>query len=222
MSTVYITKDLSNKIASKINQMRNQELETEVPTYNKPVIAEDSQLLMQLTWGDHLHVFPQLPKTWIKSSCAQDIEVFVDEGGELKTSYRITIAGLTDYYERPCTDRRWSGPRPTCTQAWLQTKLHMQGAQAILDQLAVSELCAAINSKWEQVNKDIDLFLDRCKSLNEALRLWPALKLYIPADFIARVEHKAERQIREIPATDAIDFEGLTAAAIAAKLLGGV
>jgi hypothetical protein len=221
MATVYITKELSNQIKRRIEKMRDHEVESDIPKHDKSVELDASELLMQASWGDHLHVLPQLPKDWLKKSMSQEINVITtgEDGQEQK--YCVTVGRLTNYYEIP-TAERWGAPRPQCTKAWLESKLHLVGAQEMLERLSDKEVRTTIFSKWDKVNADIQLFLNKCKSLNEALRLWPALKMYVPEEYIDRVNHKVERRQRETDIIETVDIGGLTAAAIAAKLSGAV
>jgi len=223
MATVYITRELINRIGSRISKMRDQEIQIEVPDHEKRIHLDATELLMQMAWGDYKHVFPQLPKEWLKHSKSQDLYVHADMGedGEYTNKYSFTIEGMTAYYEIPTSDR-WSAPRPTCSKEWLEARIHLAGAQEILDQLAQKEIRNTIHMKWEKVSADIRAFLDKCKSLNEALRLWPALKMYVPEEYIERVEFKVERRKRETEIIETVDLEGLTATAIAAKLSGVV
>lgn len=222
MATVYITQELTKKVKNRICHMRDREIELEVPDNEKNITVDASELLMQMAWGDYKHVFPQLPKEWLKHNKTQDVNVLTaeDENGNSE-KYHFNIVGLQNYYEPPTADR-WGGPRPTCTKAWLETKLHLTGAQDMMDQLAQKEIRTTIHTKWEKVNVDIQAFLNKCKSLNEALRLWPALKMYVPEEYIERVETKVERRKRETDIIETVDLEELTATAIAAKLSGVV
>lgn len=222
MATVYLTQELQNKIHNRIVKMRDQEVHIEVPDNDKAIVVDATELLMQMAWGDYKNVFPQLPKDWLKHSKTQDFNVITEvdvEGRE--TKYCVSIAGLTNYYEIPTSDR-WSAPRPTCTKQWLESNLHLVGTQDILDQLEQKEIRTAIQDKWNKIDSDIKSFLNKCKSLNEALRLWPALKMYVPQEYIDRVNHKVERRQRETEILESVDIGELTAAAIAAKLSGVV
>lgn len=222
MATVYITKELEKRIHNRICKMRDQEVQIEVPDNEKSLTLDASELLMQMAWGDYKHVFPQLPREWLAHNKNQDFNVIahVDEAGN-ETKYCVSLVGLTEYYEPP-TPHRWGAPRPSCTKEWLQTKLHLNGTQYILDQIAQKEIRTTITEKWDKVANDISTYLSKCKSLNEALRLWPALKMYVPEEYIDRVNHKVERRQRETEITMTVDLEELTATAIAAKLSGVV
>jgi hypothetical protein len=222
MATVYITKELETKVKNRIHKMRDREVELEVPDHEKHITTDASELLMQMAWGDYKHVFPQLPKEWLVHNKTQDVNVLTEEDDNGNAEkYHFNFVGLQHYYAPPTADR-WGGPRPTCTKAWLETKLHLTGAQDMMDQLAQKEIRTTIFDKWNKTNNDIQAFLGKCKSLNEALRLWPALKIYVPEEYIQRVEYKVERRKRETEIIESVDIGELTAAAIAAKLSGVV
>lgn len=223
MATVYITKELEKQIERRIYRMRDREIELEVPNNEKTINVDASELLMQMAWRDHLHVFPQLPKDWLKKSAGQSFYVNFDMGedGKYASRFAFDMGGLSNYYETP-TAERWGAPRPECTKEWLESRLHLKGAQEILTQLTEKETRKTIHEKWEKVNNDIRVFLGKCKSLNEALRLWPSLQLYVPEEYIQRVNHKVERRKRETEIIETVDIEELTATAIAAKLAGAL
>jgi hypothetical protein len=76
----------------------------------------------------------------------------------------------------------------------------------------------AINARWEKIKVDIDEFLQKCKSLNEAVKLFPGVRMYIHYDDRERLDRKLERPAQRAKIVESYDTEGLTAAAIAAKL----
>jgi hypothetical protein len=78
---------------------------------------------------------------------------------------------------------------------------------------------AEIQNKWEGVKTQIREFLDKCRTLNEAVKLYPGLRMYVPKEYLDRVDKKVERA-EKVAKLHGIDTEGLTAAAIAAKLAG--
>lgn len=51
----------------------------------------------------------------------------------------------------------------------------------------------AISSRWEKVKFDVLDFVQHSKSLNEALKLWPQLEVYIPESYLQKVEAKVSK-----------------------------
>lgn len=221
MATVYITQQLTKDIHRVVSRMKDNEVETTVPDVGKSMSANAVELLNRLSWGDHYHLMSQLPKDWLRQPGAVDINVIVgtDEDGNVDKS-TISFSNLNGYIERPCNDR-WGAPRPECTKEWLEQHIHFHGASEAMAKLADIKTRDEIHARWEKTYGDISSFLSKCKSLNEGLKVWPGLALYIPPAYMERINTKIERKARVEQLIANVDLEELTAAAIAAKL-GGV
>jgi hypothetical protein len=79
----------------------------------------------------------------------------------------------------------------------------------------------AAESRWSEVRVSVRDFLDKCKSLNHAMKLWPGIALYIPQEYIEKANEKAERKAQTSEALDTlkrIDTDAIEAAAIIARL----
>jgi sugar-specific transcriptional regulator TrmB len=93
------------------------------------------------------------------------------------------------------------------------------------DFLKWSKEMSAIEARWLKVRKQIVNFLKSCKSLNEALKLWPDVRIYIPDEFIKRVERKVEREVSISKAASAlanVDTDAAISAAMTARLMGSM
>lgn len=219
MATVYITQQLSSEVSSVIKRMREAEIITNNAEVGKPIELDTSEFLTKAMWGSHLHLKDQMPEEWlsINSGPTLNVHVPIDEAGN-KVVHAITFRNQK-VTNRPNNDR-WSEPKIACKKAYLEANAHMSGVQNVLNYLDRVELNAEIKARWAKVEGDIMAFLGKCKSLNEALKLWPGVKMYIPKDYIERVERKVERKVREKEILDDTPVDTLTAAAIAARLSG--
>lgn len=77
------------------------------------------------------------------------------------------------------------------------------------------------NAKWKAIQTQVRQYLEASKSLNEALKLWPALALYISDNYINRVNENASRSKTVSKAADilaSIKTDEITAAAVSIKL----
>lgn len=220
MATVYITQELTKNIHRVIHRMRDNEVESSAPDCDRSITVNAAEMLNRLAWGDHYHLMSQLPKDWLRQPSGADINVITDttEDGE-QTKFAVSFSGLTGYYERPTADR-WGAPRPECTQAWLEQHMQFTGAFEAMEKLKVLKNRKEIHEKWDKTFGDISTFLSKCKSLNEGLKVWPGLQLYIPSQYMDRINTKVERKARAEQLVADVDLEELTAAAIAAKLSG--
>jgi hypothetical protein len=219
MATVYITQELSSQVSSVIKRMREAEIVTNNAEIGKPIELDTSGFLTKAMWGNHLHLKDQIPSDWlsISNSPTLNVHVPVDEAGN-KIVHSINFRNQT-VTNRPNNDR-WNEPKISCKKAYLEANVDMAGVQNVLNYLDRVELNAEIKARWAKVEGDIMAFLGKCKSLNEALKLWPGVKMYIPREYIERVERKVERKVREKEILDDTPVDTLTAAAIAARLSG--
>ena len=91
----------------------------------------------------------------------------------------------------------------------------------VFDQLAVRR---EIDNRWEAVAEQVVKFLESCKSLNEAVKLWPDVTRYLNRDHKERLEHNAPKKAKEessaIAALKAMDFDTINASTVLARMSG--
>lgn len=222
MATVYITRELISQVKRRVDKMRDNEIHQTVPENENRIEVDSSQLLMEMAWGEYLPTFSLLPEAWLVKDKTPCFNLMApNEAGDQEKLFSFDFVNQMSYYAPP-TAERWSAPRPSCTKEWLEAHTHLQGCNEVLERLGQKEVRRDITQRWGKVASDIELFLGKCKSLNEGLRLWPALKMYVPDEYIERVETKVERRKRVADLVETVNIEELTAAAIAAKLSGAV
>jgi hypothetical protein len=115
-----------------------------------------------------------------------------------------------NYYNRPDSELTLDQVRAFPEETPGRAELLQRWDDAVVEK--------AVNARWEKIKDDIDEFLQKCKSLNEAVKLFPGVRMYIHRDDIERLERKLERPTQRAKIVESYDTEGLTAAAIAAKL----
>lgn len=227
MAYVAITNELINRVEGMIRAMRNNEVNATCPQLNKDYQLDASHIYNLSVWGpEHLHLLADIPKDWMARQDTAYINVIGDhnvdgsEGVPTKAiNKQVRFSGMASAYARPSKDywNRTSG------------EIHIDAVRALPDFTPGRTECierfmdacteAEIDAKWEKVRSDITGLLRKCKSLNEALKLLPTLRMYIPKEDIQRVERKIERAPREALVVE-IDTDGITAAAVAARLMG--
>ena len=219
MATVYITQELSSRVSDAIKRMRDADITTQNAETGRAIELDTSEFLTKAMWGNYLHLKDQLPHEWLSLNTGPTMTIVMpadDDGKQVKHMIHFRNQKVLN---RPNNDR-WSEPKIECTKAFLDANVDMAGVLNILGYIDRMDLNNEIKAKWSKVEADVMLFLGKCKSLNEALKLWPGVKLYIPAEYIRRVEHKVERKVREKEIVESVATEELTAAAIAARLAG--
>ncbi len=226
MAYVAITGELVNRIEGRIKVMRNNEVNSMCPELTKDYLVDASHIYNLSTWGaEHVHLMNTIPKDWL----AQQPDAYVNITGDHQVDgqhfasikKQIRFNKMTNAYARPSRDywNRTSG------------EIHIDEIRALPDGMAGKDECirrfdeacteSEIDRKWALVAKDITDFLKRCKSLNEAMKLLPTLRMYVAPEDIERLEKKVERAPRRELVLD-VDAEGITAAAVAARLMSAV
>lgn len=219
MATVYITQELINRVKSKINGMRRAERNADVPNIDKNAIVDASNLYNIGCWGEkYVHLIHQIPKEWLAK--VEDGNVCVkgelDDGRELTTVIRFS--GMQSAYARP-KDSYYSKTDSELSLGFVRAlSEETVGRAELLQRWDEAIIALDIDARWAKVETDITEFLKKCKSLNEAVKLFPNVMMYIHSEDKERLNRKVERQSQRKAIVESYDTEGLTAAAIAAKL----
>lgn len=229
MAYVAITKELINRVEGVIRAMRNNEVHVTCPDLNKDYLIDASHIYNLSVWEpEHLHLMADIPKEWLAKidnayvTIVGDHNVDGRDGVATRTvKKQVRFNGMTMAYARPSKDywNRAAG------------EIHIDQLRALPDGITGRTECidrfmdacteAEIDAKWEKVRFDIVGFLNKCKSLNEAIKLLPTLRMYLAKEDIDRLERKIERAPRK-ELTKGVDAEGMTAAAVAARLMSAV
>lgn len=219
MATVYITKELITRVQSVIEKMRMAERASDLPNIDKNIQVDASQLYNIGCWGaEHVHLKDIIPKDWMSEVTDAEVSVrgVIEDGQELKMRVRFT--GMTMAYTRPSKDY-WNKSNSELTIEQLRAlPEEMPGRSELLARWDDAVLEFALNARWKKVSDDISNFLKKCKSLNEAVKLFPGVRMYIDREDIERLDRKIDRASQRKQIVASVDTEGLTAAAIAAKL----
>jgi hypothetical protein len=219
MATVGISKDLINRVENKINGMRKAERASDLPNIDKNYSIDASMLYNIGCWGaDDVHLVNLIPKDWLTESHDASIVIagWTDDAVSLSTSVRFT--GMRSAYQRPSSSYYNKHTSELTLDQVRAFPEETPGRAELLQRWDDAVIELAINNRWAKVKTDITEFLGKCKSLNEAVKLFPGVRMYIHYEDLERLDRKAERPTQRAKIVEAVDTEGLTAAAIAAKL----
>lgn len=224
MAYVAISRDLIQRVGVNIRKMMNAEIASTLPDLGKDYTLDASHIYNLSVWEpEHIHLMASIPKDWL----AQQGNAYVNVAGphpldpEKKLSKQVRFVNMTYAYARPARDywNRSAG------------EIHIDQLRALPEGTTGRAECiqrfedacveAEITARWEKIGTDVIDFLEKCKSLNEAIKLLPGVRMYVDRDDIARMEKKVQRAPRTELAAD-IDGDGITAAAVAARLMSAV
>ena len=214
MAYVSISQDLRSAVRSNIDKMRRMEKEgIKLPEAIQDKRMSGADLAMeQLVWGAHYPLKAMMPKEWLRETESVNFraKITFEDGENQNVSFRVEFA--PKMITPPISDR------------------YGYDVDLPVDHPAIPDLTAyytemrSIEKRWKDVGHQIMEFLGACKSLNEALKLWPDVRIYIPKEFLERVERKVERTTNSggAEAIKKVDTDAAVSAAAIARMMGAI
>jgi hypothetical protein len=219
MALVRITRKLIEDVSTTCHRMLQAECEQDIG----PIIATfngqlHNDFIDRVTWGDHLHLKSLIPNDWLRSTSSVYLRFTLNDNRHINVEFRDLNVSM-----RPGLNYTSYDP----PKINLDSMYHLREQFPVIDEIykAVDQQTRKrdLEARWKKTREDVLAFLDKCKSLNEALKLFPAIRLYIPAQYLAEVDRKVVREKEERKdLLSAETVEELTAAAMAARLAGMV
>jgi hypothetical protein len=196
--------------------MRQKEKDVLGAPSSEVIFDKDDQVATNLTWGAHANLKGVLPHDWTQCVDRIEVSIKVDIADGVKKDCCFTVKPNNGQFVVPnLRTNGYSSANVSMEESnpFVQTYAHVY-----VDSVREKH---KIDLKWSEIKEQVIKFLKSAKSLNEALKLWPALALYISDSYIQRVNDKVSRggnvsKAAEILAQ--IQTDNLTAAAVSAKL----
>ena len=209
MAYVAISGELKENVKEQIKNLQRKDSGS-IPSVSSGItldtIPDD---LKDKVWGEHRHLEAMMPKEW---------KLFRDDL-TLKTKFLLENIVVCDASFEVSFNEPFACPPNTRPYSFAVAVDEYY--PLVAEFLVYRKKIAEVDARWDKVRMDVLRFLENCKSLNEALKLWPDIRIYIPKQYIERVEKKAERTVSNTSALDilkGIDTDGAVAAAIGARL----
>lgn len=209
---VAISQKLKDHVVRSIDRLRDSEMKTTnvVPARIDP----SSTFGMQLIWQSAVGIADKVPQTWLRQRDTMNITASLTR--ENGTSFNNTFTiGLTKEVGMP-PDTGGYGNYRTLSPEEAQAP---EFAEYLASVIASDE----IKQRWDKIRLQVLTFLDECKSLNEALKLWPQVNMYVPKEYLDRVAEKGEAKPKESRAADALknlDTNLAVSSAVIARMSG--
>lgn len=221
MATVFVTKDLRSRVHNRIGNMRDRELQTLCPKIGTNISLDASYLFNLASWGkEHYHLLRLTPKDWLYAP--ENVSLYILDDAT-KQKCRMRFVGVTDARPRPSNNR----------YSYDESTIRIEDLRALPEETvgrtealeywdSFIEHCD-ITQRWEKIRTDVDNFLQKCKSVNEGVKLFPNIRMYLHSEDIERLDKPVVRKASERQDIVAdLDVSELTAAAMSAKLMGGI
>lgn len=222
MALVRITTKLVDEVRNQCEHMRVAEVNQYVGGFDTTFSGQlNNEFLERMLWGEHLHLANQIPEKWLTKSDSLSAELNKkNEEGQITASLSINFRDVKIRL------------RPGYA-SYNRLMINMDALDRFADTFAIIEQLREtmdkytrtmeISRKWDKTKEEVTVFLRKCKSLNEAIKLFPAIVMYVPKSYQAEVERKITRE--KVDRSDLLSdaqAEELTAAAVAARLAGMV
>lgn len=216
MAFVGISYNLSQDVTTKIYKMRDAEIASLGIRPSEKISLQGSEAwLHEAIWGEHIALRNMVPAEWCENVSSVDTYVLVGAPPEVRR-YGVSLFFAEKISLRPGLDsRRYSVTMRFDSVDSLPLELKPYVEWCVR--------CSDVTSRWDKVRTQVVDFLNNCKSLNEALKLWPDLRVYIPEAYLERVDRKAERQKVESKAAETlakINTDEIMAAAVIGRIAG--
>jgi hypothetical protein len=209
MAYVAISGELKENVKEQIKNLQRKDSGS-IPAVSSGItldtIPDD---LKDKVWGEHRHLEAMMPKEWkaFRDGLSLKVRYVLEDGIVRETNFEVTVSA---HFACPPNTRPYSFS--------IEVDEHYP---LVAEFLVYRKKVAEVDARWDKVRTDVLKFLENCKSLNEAIKLWPDIRIYIPKHYIERIEKKAERSVSTNSALDilkGIDTDGAVAAAIGARL----
>ncbi len=226
MAYVAVSQTTLDQIKANIDRMSRTELAS-VPTAKLSLVASDCDLIERDVWGEHYELLPKMPKQWTRK--AENVAVkFVRQASlEPPLSSFNEIVNVT-------------APRKICippevrngsnSYSYSYSYVHYgEGGDIFINASILDAALTApvydvlamrqdIVDRWKKVRNEVTQFLESAKSLNEALKLWPQLEIYVPKSLMEKVMEKRTVTKGESKAAEMLKQMDVDAAVASATL----
>ena len=211
MTIVNITDKLVECVSGVIRNMEH----VECKPFNQSgqmTLNPDSPFVQKLLWGDLQAVRAQVPDTWLGSAqyVWGNVSITNEDGKVVTESLRLDFK---NYIPMPVMYAHQQ-VTPTLDPEAGEIRAYAQNMREV----------ETLKLKWAKVSFQVTQFLTTCKSLNEGLKIWPQLSMYIPKEYLDRV---AADKVKKAPpvssaaaAFASMDTNLLISSAVTARLSG--
>ena len=212
MAYVAISQSLRQDVRSRINSLKSVELSTVPSNEDKQHVNHITDAHLKQVWGPYHHLIDVTPSEWKKSIRnveLKSVKVFPVDGGTVEIKATRNLEFNPEISAPPIADRYGFSVLVSNEDPDMAALLEA-GMQR-----------HAVKCKWDKIEKQVSQFLLSCKSLNEGLKLWPDLRVYIPQSYLDRVEIKVARE-KSSAAADAlknVDTDLAVSSAVTARFM---
>jgi hypothetical protein len=217
MARVAISNSLIGSVENNLRMFQYKELKQLHDPTDGLTFSANEPFIQEHMWEGRLDLQPLIPESWLYK-------------GKREIGFKFNCTDMTSEISWYDADARIDidfsthpVPRHMAETRQIIRVSPELSAQYGMDKLIkYQEDHKAVEERYAKVKQDVITFLNKCKSFNEAIKLWPAIATYADKDFVDRVNEvkpKGERRISEaMDVLAKIDVDAVQATAVAARL----
>ena len=222
MAFVGISKALTEQVGERIRCMHGHEENQNVrPDALDTAKLLDVEQVKAIVWGEHLHMYDMVPEGWCRQCDRLDIKLH----GEVLDAAGVSLfKNHEEFHVDLPTRKRFKQVPSAAPRAVTYVALNddgtLTGLEIVRDWYQTK---TQIKYRWFVVREQVLGFLTKCKSLNEALKLWPSVDMYIPMEFLLKARAETTRRAATNLAAEmlaTIDTDHAVASAVIARMAG--
>ena len=214
MAYVAISQQLREDVSRTIRAKMNVE-QSMLTKPSNPILQPDDPRLIQKFWGEHAKLRELIPQSWcVKIDNLQLSATYEEFPGDSASTRTLNVSASIMggyHYAPPKAETYYPKLHVTCDDP------------DVIEHIEYEKAFRAITLKWNKISTDVNQFLLNAKSLNEALKLWPDLRIYIPQNYIDRLGVKHEKQAkaesRAMEILKQIDTDAAVASAVTLRIM---
>ena len=214
MAYVSISKDLLADVKHKIHTMQSKQIEQVAFPAASLSVYPDDPIALELIWGSYLHLKAQIPDAWCTTASTLRLQAnsVAADGSTFQSSFDVVVAGSSKFRVPQGIASGYSSINIGVAEDY----------PLLTERVAYNKQIKAITSEWKKISDSVLKYMQSAKSLNEAIKLWPAIALYVPEQYLIRVESKAKKTEVTMSAAQAmlanLDTDSITAAAVVSRM----
>jgi hypothetical protein len=172
-----------------MNNMCSAEAESYPEATQSVLVDSFDDRVMELLWGEDKAIMSSIPVSFTHQVSSIRVNLIVpNEDGTVSDSWK----SRTEFYIKPNVGV-FVAPNRESNPSELQINSLAIDDPFVKEWMDYKITMRDINLKWDKLTRQVTTFIEGCKSLNEALKLWPDVRLYIPIKYMERVEKKVEK-----------------------------
>ena len=237
MATVRITDELIGKVSVKIDDMKRVEYRETFGTqsYSDTIlcVSEIPEGFDEVRFQDHAQIAKQLPEDWFETSrefvvkyvptpeerhvidcvCPERLLSDITPEGHVN-AVQLTIVLPDPVTHSPLAATDWRTKRYA---RYIPTGSLLTYAES----LRKLEKVRNFEARWKSVVQEVRAFLRSQNSLNGALKALPAIRMYIPVQYLERVETPNQRR-GQSKAIEQFDTDLIASTAVRVRMASSI